>query len=81
MHFAYHVLGSEYDILINPKVSILFNKALNVPPLAGYPGFHVLSGVLGTIPHLSKMTVKFSGAYSAYWSIVHGVKNHISKAN
>ena len=80
MHLACHVLGFEYYVLINPKVSSLFKQALNAPPRAGYAGFHVLSVVLGTIPYLSKKTVKFSGAYNAYWStVVHGVKNTFLK--
>lgn len=60
MHLACHILGCEQHIVINAKVSSLFKKALNVPPLAAFAGSPVLSVVLGTILYLNKTEIQRS---------------------
>lgn len=82
MHLACHVLGFHYYILINPKVSSLFTKALDVASLCWLCRLSCSFSSLRHHPYLSKMTVKFHGAYNACWSmVVHGVKKYISEAN
>lgn len=47
MHLAWHVLGFDSAVLINPKVSNLFKKALNVLYFASNAGSHLKPSRLG----------------------------------